>query len=502
MATYVAYPARVWTICWQAMNWLAGILQGGAAPPQPTLQAAAATYATLQNGIAAIDAWQAGYTLQNEFLALQGVEALPLVLGPTALAYVTARIAAVAAAGEGMSALAPPLDPAGTIALLAQGQPGVPYPGYLEYCQAFAAEVPPPALTASTLLPACATAAAQAWLTTLQAIAMLQGNSTTPAYDAAYREWRAANLTAGMLAALTSGPPVPFPYGQDIVNDADTPIDNDSDAPFTSDDLLSGVAALAWNQAVALPAILAVATSLNSAPFTFLSQESGTIRYALAFQSAQIALFLLSLRRPAASPPALATLRQNDSLMDLAARSTGSFENWAAIAALNGLQPPYPGPGNQALVGRQLLLPPQNGTPAAGAPLPNYAVDVLGVDLDFGPINGTMPTWTGDYQLISGYSNYARALGRRLQTSLGTLIYHTNYGSRIPPEVGAVQSSDEAARLQQFGRSAILADPRTGAILSSSAQVQPGFAASFAALVQPIGPGSTPVQTNEVIGAS
>ena len=190
--------------------------------------------------------------------------------------------------------------------------------------------------------------------------------------------------------------------------------------------------------------------------------------------------------------------------MDLAARQTGDFSEWSTIAAINRLQPPFPGPTNPALAlsGTPLFMPGSAPPLNPNATLPTYAANVLGIDYDFGPINGVQPSWLGDISLISGLTNYRRALGRRLQTTLGTLLYHRNYGSRIPPEVGAIQSTDEAARLAQYGKSALAADPRTANVLTAIATVQPGFLASFSGAVSPIGFGTTSVQINEVIGAN
>jgi len=256
-----------------------------------------------------------------------------------------------------------------------------------------------------------------------------------------------------------------------------------------------------WNTAVALPSIMLAAASLNAAPATLSNQQCAVIRYALNASASSLAQLLLSLRSPAVAVPGLATLRIGESLQDLATRTTGDFENWPAIAALNALSPPYPGMSNTtlALKGAALLLPPASGTVVAGGPAPSYFANVLGTDWDFGPINGPMPPWIGDIPLITGYLNFARAIGRRLQTTLGTLIYHPSYGSRIPPEVGAVQGIDEAPRLRQYGDSAITLDPRTGSILSSIATTQPGWLATYSAVVQPIGPGSNAVSVNETL---
>ena len=223
------------------------------------------------------------------------------------------------------------------------------------------------------------------------------------------------------------------------------------------------------------------------------------IRCALRSISTALALFLLSLRRPQQTTLQLATLMSGDTLLDFAARNTGNFEDWQTVAQINNLTPPYPGPTNLADAGHQLIVPQTGAAVIPGAPLPTYSANVLGIDVDFGPINGTMPTWTGDYNLIAGFPNFARAIGRRLQTPLGSLIYHSTFGCRIPAEIGAIQGITEAARLAAFGTSALLADPRTGEVRSASASVSGQSVGTFTGVVLPIGPNATPILVNETI---
>lgn len=475
MATqpFTGYPGQVWATCWQAMSWLSGVLNGGAAPISSIAAGAAATFATLRNGAAAVAAYQTGAALNAESANLAAIQNMVLPLDPLTTAYVNARINATSAAASGISALPPTANPFAAVGLLTAGRPAIADPGFLEWCMAFAGETAPAALATSGVT-ACAAQESAAWLNTATTIQIVEGGTSRTDYrfDAAARVWRTANRVATMLGQMQSGAP---------------------QATYPN----------VWSSAVALPTILLDAASLCSAPSSLGTQQANVIRYVLDTLSIQLAQLLLSLRAPQGTTPGLATLRNGESLQDLAARTTGNFEDWQTIAAANGLGPPYPGQSNQAvaLSGRQLLLPSASGSATAtpGSPIATYFANVLGTDWDFGPINGAEAAWTGDIPLITGYLNFARALGRRLQTPLGTLIYHVNYGSRIPPEVGAIQSEDEAARLAQYGRSAIQQDPRTGEILSSSASTQPGFLATFSATVQPIGPGASPVSVNEVI---
>src|SRR6185437_12449077 len=194
--------------------------------------------------------------------------------------------------------------------------------------------------------------------------------------------------------------------------------------------------------------------AITTVPSTLLSQQISIIRYALVSQILQLARLLLSFRSKNVDQPSVGILRNAESLMDFAARTTGDFSRWSNIAALNNISPPYPGPTNPALALQGLPLFTA-GTPSGSNTQATYAANVLGTDWDFGPINGTQPNWLGDITVITGYLNFARSIGRRLQTPLGSLIYHTNYGCSIPAEIGAIQSVDEATRLTEYGKSAI-----------------------------------------------
>lgn len=80
-------------------------------------------------------------------------------------------------------------------------------------------------------------------------------------------------------------------------------------------------------------------------------------------------------------------------------------------------------------------------------------------------------------------------------------MYHPEYGCSIPNEIGAIQSTDEAAKINAYGLAAIKGDPRTGTVSNATTVVAPGFQAHFSASVSPIGPGATSVNINEIIGA-
>jgi len=497
------------------MTWLSNVLASGTTSVFAIDDPVETVFTTLVNSVSAVDAWQAGTLLSLEaqalkslqnFLALQPFPLVPSYFDVVTQAYFDTRVASVAAAASGISTLPVAVNPIQAATLLAQGSPAVPDPGYVEWCMTFQGETPP----VGAELPAAAATAAQSWLNITNAVAVLQGSALTQIYDTAARQYRCSTVVANTIANLKSGgfgwTPI-FATGEPWQTDgAGNIILDGSGNPIPTSG--NTIRPLPWNWAVALPTILLDASSLASNPALLVNQQCAAIRYALVQQILSLAKLLLALRIHNIVQPTTATLRNGESLADLAARTSGNFENWPALAALNRIGPPYPGPTNRAvaLSGRQLFT--SNGVATPGVePDPNdsgatYASNVLGVDWDWGPINGPSPTWTGDIVTINGYANLARSIGRRLQTPLGSLIYHSAYGSRIPPEVGSVQSADEAARLREYGNSAVRADPRTGSILLSEATTQPGSLATYRVVISPIGPGAIPVEVNATIGAT
>lgn len=483
------------------MAWLNNLLDGGAVAIDTIDDPTAAVLATLVNAVRNLEAWQTGAVLTTEAQNMAAIGALALPLDLATQAYFDNRLAALSFAASAISVLPQEADPFGAVALLAAGSPTIRDPLFFEWCVRFSAES-----SSGGVLPTSAIPAAQAWLTIANTISVLQGANPTSAYDTAARQFRCATVVATTLNQTTSGPYnadetiSQFPLRDNLGNILHDTFGNIlySAAP--------GEADYQWSQIVGLPTILLDAASLMSNPASLVSQQCGVIRYALNFQIAKLSLLLLSLRSHSVTQFQTAQLRDTESLMDLGSRVNGDFETWQTIALLNSIQPPYPGPTNTTLAmsGKPLFTSGNGILPDPDAQRPTYAANVLGTDYDFGPINGAQPQWLGDIPLITGYLNFARAIGRRLQTPLGSLIYHFDYGCRIPPEVGAVQSIDEAKRLNQYGRSAIFSDPRTGSILRSEATTQPGFLATFSAAIQPVGPGDNPnpVAINEVIGAT
>jgi hypothetical protein len=427
----------------------------------------------------AIQAWQTQNAWQGELIFLNETQALDLSLSTPTQILFDARIAALEAAIAGIAYAIPAATPTNAIALLTASQPCIAYGSLIESWLQSAYEAVPSGLTAASLV-ANANAEVAAWQEVFDAVVTVQGMGATQAQDAPARMLASSAYIANGLASLQSG-------------------------PFDSRDVLGASdPSTLWNQMVSLPTLTTLASLLFSPPHVFINQECGAIKHTLGLLADNLALLLLTLRKSVSSTINLAQVRTNDSLMDVAARNLGDYSQWSNIAALNGLSAPWTGyaPDSTTIAnyGNDILLPPSFGSNyVAGYPVPSYVTDILGVDIYLGPMNAPMPPWTGDFQTITGYANLAFSLGRRLQTTIGDLIYHTQFGSRIPPEVGSVQAAYELQRISAYGESALLSDGRVSSVVSATATAPSGgnSLVTFSATVQPVGFGTQPISVNQ-----
>ena len=471
MTLFVGYSGQVWAALYAALvSYNATLI--AAATPNDTATASVTMLDSLYNGATAINAFDTSAAWTAEGAAIAALAALPLALNTTDTAYILNRLAAYENASVALTNSVPQ-PPFGAATNLADGVLIVPDCGLTQFYSGFAFETPPAGLTSANLL-ADAQQVATAFTDATNAVVAYQGNNLTSIYDTAAREARVCGYIAQMLGSMTSGPIA-------------------SNITVTN----------AWNQTVTLPAMTCCASVLYNAPFSPQNQQSLVLRNLILSVAQSVAQYILVLKQPQSAQINLTTLRVGESLMDVAARGLGNFELWQDIATLNGLKPPYVGPvGAPGIAGwgAKLLLPAPSTALSAVGTAPSYEQNFLGTDIYFGPINGVMPTWTGDYQTITGYGNLAWALGRRLQTTITSLIYHPLFGSRIPPEVGAVYTNVTAGNIVAYGKSAILSDGRVAAVPSAAASGSNGLI-SFTAQVQPAGFGTGSVVLNEVISS-
>jgi phage baseplate assembly protein W len=209
-----------------------------------------------------------------------------------------------------------------------------------------------------------------------------------------------------------------------------------------------------------------------SDPTTSNSQELNIARLVTMQSLDQFNILIANLDESVPANVRTVNVRVNDTLVKIAARELGNFELWPSLAALNGLNPPYISANTGAgvvAVGAPLFIPTgQVSASTIYQPINmqlSYELDYLGTDIYLGPLSQqTMDTWTGDFATISGYNNLANALDRRLITPITALIYHPEYGSRIPGEIGNLQTQSVAGYLGAFAESAVTTDPRVASV--------------------------------------
>ena len=475
-AAFFGYIGQVWTAALGSIQFLQKQL--ASAPVAASTEAIAiAVFETVINALHTIngarylDAWR------NEAATIGTARALAITFDPAALGFLNQRSRTYAVAATALSAALPSAPFPAPSSMLPQGSPTIPDPDLIGFFQRFNYEVAPGGLSPGNLADT-SQAAATAFGMAADEVQAFEGVYLTQGYDALRRLQLTQQAATNTLRNITSS--------------------SISTSGFVASNPVSGL----WNQMAVLPPMLMDAALVSSAPYSLPVQQACVMRNALLTVAKQLAVFLLVLRQPVANKINLAKVLAGDNLMDVAARSLGNFEQWSEIAKVNNLEPPYLGntssPGVAAF-GSQLIMPTAGARPSPiGAP-PSYETNFLGVDLYVGPINQPMPPWGGDFQTISGYQNLAWALGRRVQTAIGLLIYHGDYGSRVPGEVGTVQTAAEAGRVAAFGKSALLSDPRVARVLKATATIADNGLVSFTGTVQPKGFGTTLVDVNVTI---
>jgi len=439
-----SYLNSLWSSAFESVGWFQTLCSTDS--PQVLAQEAALLYETFTAGANTVNALQLIDAFTNYATYIAQIEALPVNYG------VASRC--LAARSNGLPYLifnlssvlpAPPTTPAAL--LLSAGQPAIQDADFLSVFSLFQAETYGQGTMQNIA----------DWQTVQVALISYYGKNPTSLVDAAsYTVQASANIGALLAANGLSNPQGAFQY----------------------------------NQCYSLPVCLEVANFLSSNMSDATSQQAYVLEHILRAMARNVSDTLLASVSPSPQNVVNTTYTfGNESLQDVANRVLGDFEQWTTIGALNNIQP-----GTQPAPGTFLVLPPSQSVSGF-----SYNVNVLGRDIYIGPVSGTMPTWTGDFQTISGPDNLIGALSRRLLTTLGSFVYHSDYGSRIPPEVGAVQSLSTLQHIAAFGKSAIAQDPRVASVLNASASGNATGWVSFQASILPIGPQALPVQINEVI---
>ncbi len=444
------YVASVWSCAYNSLAYANATLSTLSSSAELTLAKALAQ--TLRNSRDAIDANQLAVASATGYMVLGPTLAIPSGLDPTTLAYIQKRLIALQSFAIALQNLQP--VPAATpSAVLSTGNPALADPLLLEYMVNFSAESAPEGLTASNFV-INAQNEADAWSSYATA---LQGKAPNSAVDQITYMAAASQLVADSVSNVSISP------NADVI--------------------------AAWNGMVALPAIARYSSGDATDPTSSGSQQTAVIKYVIGQSLYNTYVLVVNLTQAVPSVVNTVTVRNNDSLMAIAARTLGDYTQWQTIAQANNLIPPYIAATSSAGVagwGQQIYLPTSSGTPTTVPPAA-YEATFLGTDFWYGSINSDMLPWTGDLLTISGNQNLAFSLGRRLQTTLGTLIFHSDFGSRIPPEVGNITTQDTAGQLGAFVQSALSSDNRVAQVLSVNVTVLASYAINIASTVLPKG---------------
>jgi phage baseplate assembly protein W len=178
----------------------------------------------------------------------------------------------------------------------------------------------------------------------------------------------------------------------------------------------------------------------------------------------------------------LVPTRLGDTLQAIAAREMGDASKWVEIAALNGLAPPYVvdsllavqaegftptgGLGRVHLAGTRIRIP--SAMPRGGVSDPE---DVYGTDIEL-PRDGRLAAGPdGDLALVRDVPNLTQALRIRLETRVGELIRHADYGDPIFELLGGKGNSVTDQLGAAYAEQTLRKDPRVADVQDATAEI-------------------------------
>lgn len=263
-------------------------------------------------------------------------------------------------------------------------------------------------------------------------------------------------------------------------------------APTLSNNL--PVSAL-WNYAICVWVYQDISAVYSNQPDSSFIQAVQILKYSLKQAELQCAEVLAAYRNQSQQTTSSSPLLQSDSLMDLANRALGDYTQWVNIANTNKLLPPYTNPTpqpNLASPGTQLFMPGSNTTNNLGT----YLLNFLGVDINWGIPLQSMPSWTGDFETVVGYTNLRWALARRVLTPLKSLIYHPEYGAYLSQYMGQPLTNTNLQLILSYFSIALNNDPRVAKVLNLNPALTAANTLTIQASVQPLGIGVVPTKIN------
>lgn len=161
-----------------------------------------------------------------------------------------------------------------------------------------------------------------------------------------------------------------------------------------------------------------------------------------------------------------------DTLQTIALRELGDASRWPELISYNNLVPPFitdtaalAAPG-VLITGSTIMVPAPTRVSVETDP-----ESVLGTDAQLGQYGELLTTDGGDFAVVSGGQNLMQALTNRLDTEVGDLMFHPEYGNPARRLIGKVNGPTRGLVGAQVVRAAVALDPRVVRATSASAKV-------------------------------
>lgn len=165
------------------------------------------------------------------------------------------------------------------------------------------------------------------------------------------------------------------------------------------------------------------------------------------------------------------TLR-GDTLQSVALRELGSAGDWAQLAWLNELLPPYLTDNPDQVRAGVLATGSTIRVPAPTAQV-DASVSPEEVFLtDISLVNGQFQFNNGDIALVSGRENLKQAISNRIVTDHGDLLYHGTYGANLGRLKGSLNGPTRGMVAASYVEDALGDENRIQAINSIKATSQ------------------------------
>lgn len=176
--------------------------------------------------------------------------------------------------------------------------------------------------------------------------------------------------------------------------------------------------------------------------------------------------------------------RRGDTLQAIAARELGDAARWPDLITLNNLAAPYltddpAQAGPRVLLAGVGLLVPSVAPPATGVA---DSVSLFGADVAL--TQGRLTAGDdGDLLTVAETPNLVQALGIRLETEPGELLFHADYGCQVHSLLGRKAGPVVNQLAATFVARALRSDPRVARVDGATATVQGDTVAASAVAV-------------------